>query len=165
MPGQHGTSAIAFALALVVASASSLAAAGSLDEQCHKMLRRQVFNCACTTDFLDAQLEAEQAEIMRELWILAVNEAGQSEAVAARYRVCSQGDRRCRHGVPRASRPVAHLLHQWRPKHRRLTLLGRERARKSRGWTRWDAEQEARGGDPAFFTAQATRSNAAVTRR
>jgi len=86
MPGQHGTSAIAFALALVVASASSLAAAGSLDEQCHKMLRRQVFNCACTTDFLDAQLEAEQAEIMRELWILAVNEAGQSEAVAALYR-------------------------------------------------------------------------------
>jgi hypothetical protein len=45
MAGQHATSAIAFALALVIASASNLAAAGSLDEQCRKTLRRKVFNC------------------------------------------------------------------------------------------------------------------------
>jgi hypothetical protein len=45
MPGQHPTSsATVFAPALVVASASNLTGAGSLDEQCHKMLRRQVFS-------------------------------------------------------------------------------------------------------------------------
>jgi hypothetical protein len=61
------------ALALVVATAfATQTTADGLPSACRSLLDRYVFNCDCTTEFLEDNLSPEHAEIMLKLWTLAV---------------------------------------------------------------------------------------------
>jgi hypothetical protein len=51
----------------------ALAQESRLEAECHSLLRRYVFNCGCTTEFLDRHMSPEQAEILLKLWVHGAN--------------------------------------------------------------------------------------------
>jgi hypothetical protein len=51
-----------------------------LEAECHALLHRYVFNCGCTTQFLEDQLGADEADILLKLWAYGVN--GDNDAPA-----------------------------------------------------------------------------------
>jgi hypothetical protein len=67
-------------LAGVVASAAVLigtqpagASEDELEITCRSLLQRYVFNCGCTTEFLEQHLSREHADIVLRLWVIGVN--------------------------------------------------------------------------------------------
>jgi len=50
-----------------------------IETQCRTMLRRQVFDCACTANFLDSLFSSDDGEILMTLWALAANESNQNQ--------------------------------------------------------------------------------------
>jgi hypothetical protein len=52
-----------------------------LEKTCHQLLQRYVFNCGCTTQFLEAHLGAEHADIVMRLWAYGVNDSQRNESV------------------------------------------------------------------------------------
>jgi hypothetical protein len=77
-------------MVLALRIGSGNAAAHDEDELeivCRSLLQRSVFNCGCTTEFLEQHFNTEQAEILLQLWVFAVNDdAGRDlPAVYIRY--------------------------------------------------------------------------------
>ena len=72
-----GAKKICVGLAVVAAAtAFAVSARANEDEleiKCRSLLQRSVFNCGCTTEFLEQHFNTEQAEILLRLWVLAVN--------------------------------------------------------------------------------------------
>ena len=67
-------------LAGVIASAAVLigtqpagASEDELEITCRSLLQRYVFNCGCTTEFLEQHLSREHADIVLRLWVIGVN--------------------------------------------------------------------------------------------
>jgi len=56
-----------------------------LELKCRSLLQRMVFNCGCTTEFLDQHFNAEQADILLRLWVVAVNNDESSRDLTALY--------------------------------------------------------------------------------
>jgi hypothetical protein len=56
-----------------------------LEIKCRGMLQRHVFNCGCTTEFLEQHFNAEQAEILLRLWVLAVNDERSNRDLTVLY--------------------------------------------------------------------------------
>ena len=74
----------------VVAAASAFVTSARANEdeleiKCRGMLQRHVFNCGCTTEFLEQHFDAEQAEILLRLWVLAVNDDESDRNLTALY--------------------------------------------------------------------------------
>ena len=82
-------------LACVVASAAvgllaqpARANEDELELTCRSLLQRYVFNCGCTTEFLEQHLSMEQADIVLRLWVIGVNgreDARELSQLYARY--------------------------------------------------------------------------------
>ena len=75
---------IALAFALAVACPAQSFGDG-LEAACHSLLQRYVFNCDCTSQFLEETLSPEHAEIMLKLWIFAINDQNQNHLVLNLY--------------------------------------------------------------------------------
>jgi hypothetical protein len=82
---RSGAAAIAVVLTLACASVGEATDIGRLDGQCRSLLRRQVFDCTCTADFLETNLGAEQGEILMMLWVLAANGDNQNQEILNLY--------------------------------------------------------------------------------
>ena len=57
----------------------------ALERKCRSLLQRSVFNCGCTTEFLEQHFSGEQADILLRLWVLAVNGDKSSRQLTALY--------------------------------------------------------------------------------
>lgn len=57
----------------------------ALERKCRSLLQRSVFNCGCTTEFLEQHFSGEQADILLRLWVLAVNGDESSRELTALY--------------------------------------------------------------------------------
>ena len=78
--------ALAFALAVALAISWPVQSFGDgLETACHSLLQRYVFNCHCTSEFLEETLSPEHAEIMLKLWIFAINDQSQNHLVLNVY--------------------------------------------------------------------------------
>jgi hypothetical protein len=80
-----GTIAAALVLTFLAAPAAQATDFETLDERCRSLLRRQVFDCTCTANFLETYLGAEQGEIVMTLWALAANENNQNQEILNLY--------------------------------------------------------------------------------
>ena len=75
-------------MASVVASLASTGRAtefSRLDAQCRSQLHRYVFDCACTTEFLESNMAPEQGEILLTLWVLGLNDNNQRSELLNLY--------------------------------------------------------------------------------
>jgi hypothetical protein len=83
------TKRICFGLAVVAAASAFVTSARAnedeLEIRCRGLLQRHVFNCGCTTEFLEQHFNAEQAEILLQLWVLAVNDEGSNRETTVLY--------------------------------------------------------------------------------
>ena len=73
----HGATPALALMVLALSFGSSGAAAESedaLEISCRNLLQRSVFNCGCTTEFLEQHFDPKQAEILLHLWAFAVND-------------------------------------------------------------------------------------------
>jgi hypothetical protein len=77
-----GLAVLAAACAFVT---SARANEDELEIKCRGMLQRHVFNCGCTTEFLEQHFNAEQAEILLRLWVLAVNDERSNRELTVLY--------------------------------------------------------------------------------
>jgi hypothetical protein len=85
MLGRSRAAAIAVVLTLASASVGEATDVGRLDGQCRSLLRRQVFDCTCTANFLETQLGPAQGEIVMLLWVLAANGDNQNQEILNLY--------------------------------------------------------------------------------
>jgi hypothetical protein len=85
MLGRSGAAAIAVVLTLASVCVGEATDVGRLDGQCRSLLRRQVFDCTCTADFLETQLGPAQGEIVMLLWVLAANGDNQNQEILNLY--------------------------------------------------------------------------------
>ena len=85
MLGRSRAAAIAVVLTLASASVGEATDVGRLDGQCRSLLRRQVFDCTCTADFLETQLGPAHGEIVMLLWVLAANGDNQNQEILNLY--------------------------------------------------------------------------------
>ena len=46
---------------------------GELDLRCRSLLKRYVFDCTCTTEFLEQHLGPRQADVLMRLWVHGEN--------------------------------------------------------------------------------------------
>jgi hypothetical protein len=77
---------LAVALAVAVyASAGRATEISRLDAQCRSHLHRYVFDCACTTEFLESNMAPEQGEILLKLWVLGLNDNNQKNELLNLY--------------------------------------------------------------------------------
>ena len=83
--GRNGLMAATFVLSLFSAPAAQATDFETLDGHCRSLLRRQVFDCTCTANFLETYLGAEQGEIVMTLWALAANENNQNQEILNLY--------------------------------------------------------------------------------
>jgi hypothetical protein len=65
-------------MAMAAAMAATLAGGAQAQEdrfeaECRNLLQRSVFNCGCTTEFLEDHLGTEQADILLRLWAYGAN--------------------------------------------------------------------------------------------
>jgi hypothetical protein len=75
---------IALAMAYVLAT-PAWANEDELELKCRSLLQRYIFNCGCTTEFLEQHFNEEQAEILLRLWVLAVNDQRSNRELTALY--------------------------------------------------------------------------------
>jgi hypothetical protein len=65
-------------MAMAAAMAATLAGGAQaqedrLEAECRNLLQRSVFNCGCTTEFLEDHLGTKQADILLRLWAYGAN--------------------------------------------------------------------------------------------
>jgi hypothetical protein len=67
-------------LAIVMAAGCAASAQEDrLESACRGLLHRYVFDCGCTTRFLNDHFGAEQADILLKLWVYGVNGDNRSD--------------------------------------------------------------------------------------
>jgi hypothetical protein len=76
LPAAKLLSMVAAALNVPPGAASEVS---PIETQCRALLRRQVFDCACTANFLESLFLSDDGEILMTLWALAANESNQNQ--------------------------------------------------------------------------------------
>jgi hypothetical protein len=84
--GRNSARLVAIAMA-VVSTVAGMAQAQEdrLEAECRDLLHRSVFNCGCTTEFLEDHLGGEQADILLRLWAYGENGGDQHDEMLDLY--------------------------------------------------------------------------------
>jgi hypothetical protein len=84
--GRNSARLVAIAMA-VVSTVAGMAQAQEdrLEAECRDLLHRSVFNCGCTTEFLEDHLGGEQADILLRLWAYGENGGDQHDEMLELY--------------------------------------------------------------------------------
>jgi hypothetical protein len=59
--------------AIIIGAQPAGANEDELELRCRSLLQRSVFNCGCTTEFLEQHLSMAQADIVLRLWVIGAN--------------------------------------------------------------------------------------------
>lgn len=71
--------------AVIVGTQAAAAREDELEITCRSLLQRYVFNCGCTTEFLEQHLSREQADIVLRLWVIGVNGRADNRELSQLY--------------------------------------------------------------------------------